>query len=95
MMRVFSLDKQESADEDKKQNVQKQNYDFYEEKNKKEKEIRENQTKQMIAKVENILQPSTEENKSKQEVDKIEEIEDDLNSKDDISGMLNRRIRRN
>ncbi len=48
----------------------------------------------MIQKVENILQPTADDEKAKNEVKPVEVAEADLNSDDDASGRLNRRVRR-
>ena len=71
------------------------NYNFLEDKlMKKENEEYEHQKLKMIETVEHILQPGAEEEKEKTHALPTEAVEEeDLNSADDVSGALSRRVR--
>ncbi len=61
---------------------------------KKEKEEYENQKQMMAEKIDNILQPTLEEEKTKQVVNPVQLADEALNSDDDVSGEVIRRVRR-
>lgn len=63
-----------------------------EEKMKKEKEEYENQKQIMAEKIGNILQPTLEEEKTKLVVNPVQLAEEALNSDDDVSGEIMRRV---
>lgn len=59
---------------------------------KKEKEEYENQKQIMAEKIGNILQPTLEEEKTKLVVNPVQLAEEALNSDDDVSGEIMRRV---